>query len=116
MPELISLKFRSYAGLEDVFNTLRLGSRWGKRVQEGDRVTLLDEFNQVFGSAEVLSVYTGEKDAIIQEHARFNHNIAEQMLPESQASEIMVKRLRRVYGSGYFKKAKTMTAIYLRRI
>lgn len=116
MSELVSLKFRSYKGLEDVFNTLRLGSRWAKRVREGMVLTLLDEFDKPFGQAEVLSIYEGDKDQIIKSHAKFNHNLAEDGLDETEAYQIMLKRLARVYGSGYFKKAKTMTAIYLRRI
>ncbi|MDY7537532.1 hypothetical protein QN372_00055 [Undibacterium sp. RTI2.1] len=102
-------------GLEDSFNTFRLGGALAKRLEVGHEVLLMDEKTKiVFGRAEVKEVVTGTLGELCLVHAHKNH--LEISNEESGASERLFKYLQRVYGPHIATATKKACVLYLKRL
>lgn len=67
------LTFADTTGLDArVFNTLRLGGGWEKRLLGMERVLLTTKY-QVIGRARISMIMSGHKDHILQMYAASNH-------------------------------------------
>jgi hypothetical protein len=111
--------FNSVEGLDQpVFNTLRLGWTWAKKLKSGDRV-LLATRDMVVGEAFVVSIHPGPKDEIVQAHAINNHLEQALALQPDYDPSLAFSRAtalgERAYGVNAYRRARTASAIYLRR-
>lgn len=109
-----TLLFKSLAGMELSFNTIRLGDSWSKRVQVGQTVALVNEHGERIAQAVVEAVRLGPRDEMILEHSFQNHLILAKNIKTPVAS--MRRILRNLYGPNFLARAEKITVIYLRRI
>ena len=105
--------FSNLTGLDsESFNTLRLGSAWAKRVQDGQEIGLVcTKTGELVGRKKVVRVVVGPKDRIINDHAYKNHLMLG--MKRGAAAKKMAKVLPGIYGNLIYKNNKMMTAIYL---
>ena len=102
-------------GVEEEFNTFRLGKKYSETLKAGDEVFLMNEKEKrVFGSAEVLSVELGTLGELCLIHAHKNHSHLD--ADPTLAPEMLFKKLQRIYGPHIISPVKKATVIYLRRI
>lgn len=95
-----------------LFNTYRLGDKWADAVQEGDVVNLANTEGEVFGTAEVVSVHSGQWEGVKQ-FASDNHEVS-QFAP-AEAAELLYDNLRRYYPDDV-KANSRFAVLYLRRV
>lgn len=95
-----------------LFNTYRLGDKWADAVQKDDVVTLANTDGQGFGTAEVVSIHSGQWDAV-KPFASDNHEVAH--FGPAEAAELLYDNLRRYYPDD-IKDNSRFTVLYLRRV
>lgn len=103
-------------GLENEFNTVRIGLAWFKRLNVGDEVYLSDnKERKVIGKAVITDIQKGKLQEICETHAEFNHT---QLMAssESDVSFELMKIIQKFYGPHIALPTKWATVIYLRRI
>lgn len=107
------LSFSVLTGLhEPIFNTIRLGLAWPKRLDVGDRVRVMDTKNGAFLRVmRVKEFATGSLGEIVTHHAHRNHALIASDAPDKPAE--MMRVLRGAYGSTYTHTGRSATAIYL---
>lgn len=102
-----------------MFNTLRLGGGWDRRLREGVRVFLAHK-HEVIGSAKVVYLRVGPKEEIVRDCAEYNHverALRVKLGPDWSLDEAIERRLasmRKNYGLRAFENSRLATAIYLR--
>jgi hypothetical protein len=102
-------------GVENQFNTFRLGWTLAKRLKVEQEVFLLDEKTKiVFGRAQVVSVHTGTLIDMCQEHAWLNHR--ELLNEPDSAPDRLIAYIRKLYGPHIAVDNKRCTVIYLKRL
>ena len=102
-------------GVENDFNTLRLGAAFASRLSVGQEVFLLNEKTKVvFGRATVMRVEIGKLKELCDEHGQFNHT--ELANPSEGSGLRLLTLLQRIYGPHIALPAKKSCVIYLRRI
>lgn len=100
-------------GLEEVFNTFRLGRKFAS-LPVGSEVLLIDEKRKVaFGRAEVLDVTTGPLSALCAVYGSENHT---QLGKQGDHAEQLYQVLTRIYGPHIVQPTKLATCIKLRRL
>lgn len=105
-------------GLENEFNTVRLGIAWSKRLNIGDEVYLSDnKERKVIGKAVVTDIQKGKLQEICEIHAANNHiNKEFQESADYSASLKLMNVIQKFYGPHVALPTKMATVIYLRRI
>lgn len=102
-------------GLDRQFNTLRVGKGWFERLRPNDKVALVNtKTEEIEGYAEVLHLYHGNFNAMLERHAAHNHT-ASFRGPGQSAQSHVGEVLRRAHGH-FLSENSTLTAIYLRRL
>lgn len=102
-------------GLEDEFNTVRLGVAWKKRLAVGEEVYLSDnKERKVIGKAIVTDVQTGRLDEICASHADKNHS--QLSLGPAGSMERLFAIIQKLYGPHLALPEKKATVIYLKRL
>lgn len=104
-------------GLEDQFNTFRMGRAWFNRVKAGTRVALLDASKrEVFGRATVIAVYYGSKALMQELHGPRNHLMLNLKFDDKhQMVEHFSGLCRRAMGNIIYENSDTASVIYMRR-
>lgn len=107
--------FSALDGLDaEEYNTVRVYSAWANRLREGDTVTIYDSLNdQVIEDRRVSRVYSGPKQEMLDEHAKFNHAC---LSIESDHPQFLKELLIRSMGKNFFNASDTASVIYLQRI
>lgn len=107
------LAFKDSAGMEDDFNTFRLGGMWAQRLHPGQHVLLTRTNEEKIGVAVVQSVHVGALAEMIDEHGLENHlSIA----AAKRGKELdMLKVMKVVYGSNRVDLRSMTTVVYLKR-
>lgn len=105
-------------GFEGEFNTIRLGLKYARELNPGDRVSLVyagkgKRAGEVAHTATVTRIESGPKDRIIEDHARHNHVVVGRRM-EGDLGAGMERILRAAYGNLFFGGYKTATAVYMR--
>jgi hypothetical protein len=102
-------------GVEDEFNTFRLGGTLAKRLVVGQEVFIMDEKTKiVFGRATVQRVELGKLRELCDEHAYKNHR--ELMNNPEGAGERLFTYLQKIFGPHIAPPTKKACVIYLKRI
>lgn len=102
-------------GVNNEFNTFRLGSAFLKRVEAGTEVFLMDEKTKtVFGRATVTKVMAGKLGELCLVHAKDNHR--EVMNEPIGAPERLFKYMQKIYGPHIAMVEKKACVIYMRRL
>jgi hypothetical protein len=102
-------------GVEDEFNTFRLGGTLAKRLVVGQKVFIMDEKTKiVFGRATVQRVELGKLRELCDEHAHKNHR--ELMNNPEGAGERLFTYLQKIFGPHIAPPTKKACVIYLKRI
>jgi len=105
--------FPPMTGLENSFNTFRLGGAWAKRISDGDRVLLLDKRrSETFAEAIVGEVVVGKLAELAAVHAKHNHN--QKALDEQGAPERLITAMMKRYGPNKCGENSRCTVIYLK--
>jgi hypothetical protein len=101
-------------GVEEEFNTFRLGSFYIKHLSPGDEVLLLNEKDKlVFGRAVVEKIEAGALSELCLLHAHTNHT---QLADEATAApERLFALLQKIYGPHIVSPSKKATVIFLKR-
>lgn len=105
--------FVSDVGLDDVSNTIRIGTAWAYRLQIGQYVALHSPKEGVFGYARVIHVATGNIDQMLKDHAHANHTMFD--TPVEEAPQQLGRWLSQNYGPRIVNETTTLTAIYIVR-
>jgi hypothetical protein len=102
-------------GVDQEFNTFRLGGTLAKALTVGEDVFLMDEKKKrVFGRAVVLRVEVGKLRELCNEHAHSNHR--ELMNPPEGAGERLFTYLQKIFGPHIAPPTKKACVIYLKRM
>lgn len=102
-------------GVDELFNTFRLGGFYTKNLKVGEEVFLLNEKEKlVFGKARVESLETGPLGEMCLIHGHANHT--ELANDPIAAPERLFKTIQKIYGPHIAKPNKKTTILYLRRI
>lgn len=102
-------------GVENSFNTFRMGTFYLKRIFPGDDVLLLNEKEKmVFGRARVEKIVAGPLEEMCEKYAETNHTEVNNTL--EGASERLYLVLKRLYGPHIAAPSKKATVIFLKRI
>lgn len=102
-------------GVEDEFNTFRLGGTLAKRLVVGQEVFIMDEKTKiVFGRATVQRVELGKLRELCDEHAHKNHR--ELMNTPEGAGDRLFTYLQKIFGPHIAPPTKKACVIYLKRI
>ena len=102
-------------GLEDSFNTFRLGSFYHKRLSPGDHVYLLNEKEKmVIGKALVEKIEFGRLDELCVMYAHRNHTELQNDAVNAPAR--LYATLQKIYGPHIVSPSKKATVIFLRRL
>ena len=101
-------------GTEGVFNTIRLGEAWLKRLEIGDTVGLIDKEGNVFGYAEVTDIFSRTREFAIRENAYQNHLYVNSGMTQAEAGRDLEKKLPNLYGNLIVKSNSMATVIYLK--
>lgn len=116
-----ALGFSVLGGLDlPVWNTIRLGAAWVKRLDAGMTVTLVDtRSSSIIGEASVLRCERLSLINAVTHHAEANHAIQAKMkaqtLDPADASREMRKILRNAYGTTYTRDERDVSVVYLER-
>jgi hypothetical protein len=114
------IRFASKNGLDlPLFNTLRLGQNWSKRVKTGQLV-LIAYKDDVIATAEVDGVHCGKAADMLNTFAETNHMELHLALhdPEYMPEQAVIRRregLKRIYGPQRFRDDSLLTVIFLRQ-
>ncbi|WP_231718273.1 hypothetical protein [Vibrio coralliirubri] len=100
-----------YLGLDDRFNTVRLGAAWSKRVYEGQKVALLSKEMEVIGHAIVESSESGDMTEMLNKHSSHNHMLIGKDSTPQELYDILV----RCYGGMFVRSNDILSVINLRR-
>jgi|GEM_PF-3027142 len=100
---------------EGRWNTLRLGDR-SSFLQKGQQVQIIDPSGAHLSFARVTSVIVGDKDIIIEEHARFNHSVKDMNLKKQEKTDYIKRKLPQHYHSHLWARTTQVTAVYLKAI
>ncbi len=112
---LPAIPFQDEAGLDQPSNTVRIGVAWTKRLKVGQAIALYNVRTQeVFGLAEVVSMFSGQIDDVLEHHAANNHLMLD--TPAAEAPALLKAWQRQNYGPRIVNDATKITAIYLQRI
>jgi len=104
--------FMNEVGLDRISNTMRVGKAWSERLVTGDRVGLYNvKRKEMFGSATILSVFTGPIVPMLIKHAHANHTMLD--TPRAEAAEMLLRWMRQNYGPRLINKQTHLTAVYL---
>jgi hypothetical protein len=111
---LPSLDFRDAKGMEDEFNTFRLGGAWGDRLEAGQMVNLRSTKGEVIGVAEVTGVHKGVFTEMSKRFGADNHLSidAEVNGQEFNLGKVMTE----CYGGHRFNVNSIVTVIEMRRV
>lgn len=102
-------------GVEDEFNTFRLGGFYTKHLSPGDEVLLLNEKEKmVFGRARVEKIDTGGLGEMCLLHAHKNHT--ELANDPTDAPGRLHETLRKIYGPHIATLTKKTTVVFLKRL
>lgn len=102
-------------GLEDEFNTVRVGLGWAKRLKVGDEVYISDnKEKRVIGKAVVTMLETGSLEDICTHHSKNNHTQLKAPA-DANTSQDLLNIVQKFYGPHIAKPSKKATVIYLRR-
>lgn len=102
-------------GLEDKFNTIRIGGAWAQRLPAGVTVSLWDSItDREIGLARVTASLAGRWDRVRNEHAPHNHMMLEHRAGDTP--QLLHKVLTRCYGTTYFHDERNVSVIYLERL
>jgi hypothetical protein len=102
-------------GVEEEFNTFRIGGFYQKRLSPGDSVYLLNEKEKiVFGRAMVTNIDGGPLGEMLLIHAHKNHT--ELANDPISAPERLFATIRKIYGPQIALPNKKTTVIYLKRL
>jgi len=111
---LPTLPFTDETGMSAVFNTVRIGKAWPKRLNDRDHIALYNPKTAIiFGHATVLQMFTGSIRSILANHAHANHLMLDK--EPGDAAELLFKWQRQNYGPRIVHEDASLTAIYLLR-
>lgn len=104
-----------FVGLDrKIFNTIRLGTAWSKRLKPKDEVYIQSSKDKLITSkATVESVEVGTVGELLLLHAQYNHNEIES--EDGLAAERLYKFMLKLYGPHIVNLQKKATVIYLRK-
>lgn len=109
-----ALPFSDSAGMEKIFNTVRLGKAWCDRLRIGEKVALYHTIEKrMFGIATVLGTVSGPIQQVLRTHAHANHLMLDKD-PADAAVQLYAWQLRN-YGPRIVHPRATLSAIYLLR-
>ena len=111
---LPAIPFTDEAGMQKLFNTIRVGMAWTRRLYSGQVISLYSPKSKIiFGHGRVLHTAAGPIDDMLAQHAHANHL----MLPESseEAPSILHGWLKQNYGPRIINETTRITAIYILR-
>jgi hypothetical protein len=104
-----------FIGLDDFFNTIRIGKAWAARLPQGTVVSLrMNETDEEIGIAQVATTLVGTYDEIAKVHAPLNHMMLEHEAVAAPA--LLHKVLTRCYGTTFFNGERHVSVIYLQRL
>ncbi len=109
-----SLDFREAKGMEDEFNTFRLGGAWADRLAVGQQVNLRSTKGEVIGVAEVIGVHKGPFKQMEREFGADNHLSIDAEVNGQEFS--LEKVMTECYGGHRFKVDSPVTVIQMRRV
>lgn len=102
-------------GVEDEFNTFRLGGFYQKRLSIGSQIYLLNEKEKmIFGRAHVENIDVGALGEMLLIHAAKNHT--EIGNDPNTAPERLYETIRHIYGPHIAVLTKKTTVICLKRL
>ncbi len=102
-------------GIEERFNTFRLGTAWSKLLIPGMKVILINETAKMtIAMAEVERVEVGTLAEMCERHAHENHSHLH--VTDGRAGEMLNAKLKRLYGPHIATDTKRCTVIWLRRM
>lgn len=102
------------SGVEDSFNTFRLGLKYSKVLNPGDTVLLIDKKqSKLIGIALVEGVETGKLNHMAELYAHQNHN--QKSLDKSGAPARLTANMIKRYGPHKCNENSKVTVIHLRR-
>jgi len=107
------IPFMKLDGMGEEFNTFRLGSAWARRVKPGQAIGLLNRQGEKIGEAVVKAVHCGDKEEMLNEHARYNHLMIAK--PHDNPAAELKRLIRNMYGTNYLANASSFSVIYLKR-
>jgi hypothetical protein len=104
------ISFQDPTGIFGRFNTFRRGRGWANRVVQGQRVALFDMAGRgLLGTAEVEIVEHAPLGELLEAHAPMNHLMKSK--PEHEASALLHRVLKRLYGNTYAAASETFSVI-----
>ena len=110
-----TLTFRDDAGMDALFNTVRIGKAWHDRVAVGSLVSLWTAKDDIeIGVARVTAKFVGRYCDLAAEHAHRNHTQIGK--PLDGAEQRLLKVLVGSYGSTFMKLERAVSIIYLERV
>ena len=102
-------------GVDNEFNTFRLGGFYQKRLSIGSQVYLLNEKEKmIFGRAHVENIDVGALGEMLLIHAHKNHT--EIGNDSNTAPERLHETIRRIYGPHIATLTKKTTVIFMKRL
>lgn len=102
-------------GVEQEFNTFRLGWTLVEKLSEGQEILLMDKKAMViFGRAQVLRVEKGTLRDMCEQHAHANHR--ELANPHEGAADRLMAYIVKLFGPHIATETKRTCVVYLRRI
>lgn len=102
-------------GFDGEFNTIRLGVKWTKILNEGDVVYLQDsKAKMIFAKAEVISIEQDTFGQICLYHAKHNHS--EVGRADGNSASRIYSLMTKMLGPHIVSHTKKACVIYLRRI
>lgn len=107
----LTLTFRSNVGMEQEFNTMRLGPAWARRVEVGKLVNLRTTSGEKVGVAKVVSKHVEDFEEALRKHAHMNH-VAVGM-KAAKARETVRRELVNANGKNFIARAGVLSVIYL---
>ena len=110
------ITFRDPVGLDDAFNTFRLGKAWGDRVVVGSVMGLANIEGAVFGYAKVTDVKVLTKKSACRNHAYANHAFLNRGISKAKAGREMEDLLPKLYGPLFVRNNTHITVIYMKRL
>lgn len=111
------LAFTQPKGIDDEFNTFRMGTTWVRRVAPGSVVGLLDgKTKSIIGQARVTAVYCGDKATMAKAYGEDNHLLIARGIKGEAVQAFMLKVLRNTFGKLIYQSQEKATVIYLERI
>lgn len=107
------MTFLDQKGTDGSFNTIRLGKAWAERLSPEMEVGLLNRKGEVYGIAEVISAEVGDKQAMLNHHAKNNHLV---LTEKSGQVEKIDSVLKRTVGAMVYDQCAHLSVIYLKRV